>query len=40
VPLWDERRTPPAYLRPGDRVRYEPIAPADWQRFSDTPTDW
>jgi inhibitor of KinA len=40
VPLWDERRTPPAYLRPGDRVRFEPIAPADWQRFSDAPTDW
>jgi inhibitor of KinA len=40
VPLGNERRNPPAYLRPGDRVRFEPIAPGDWPRFSDTPTDW
>jgi inhibitor of KinA len=40
VPLWDVRHTPPAYLRPGDRVRFEPMKPADWQRFSDAPADW
>jgi KipI family sensor histidine kinase inhibitor len=26
VPLWDPRRTPPALLRPGTRVRFEPVA--------------
>jgi KipI family sensor histidine kinase inhibitor len=25
VPLWDPRRTPPALLRPGTRVRFEPV---------------
>jgi len=26
VPLWDAGRTPPALLRPGTRVRFEPVA--------------
>lgn len=26
VPLWDPRRSPPALLRPGTRVRFEPVA--------------
>jgi KipI family sensor histidine kinase inhibitor len=41
VPLFDEQRDPPAYLAPGDRVRFVAIASGDWDRYaSDPPSDW
>ncbi len=38
--LFDERRTPPAYLAPGDRVRFVPIAPGEWARYAGPAPDW
>lgn len=38
--LFDASREPPAYLVPGDTVRFEPIAAADWDRCSGKPDDW
>jgi len=40
VELFDARRDPPAYLVPGDTVRFEPIPAADWDRFAAAPDDW
>lgn len=38
--LFDPRRDPPAYLVPGDTVRFEPIAAVDWDRHAGPPDDW
>ena len=40
VELFDPRRDPPAYLVPGDTVRFESIAAADWDRYAGAPEDW
>lgn len=40
VELFDARREPPAYLVPGDTVRFEPIAAADWDRHAGARDDW
>jgi allophanate hydrolase subunit 1 len=38
--LFDERRTPPAYLAPGDRVRFVAIAAEAWDAYATPPADW
>lgn len=38
--LWDPVREPPAYLLPGDRVRFVPIEAAGWGAAAATPADW
>jgi KipI family sensor histidine kinase inhibitor len=38
--LFDETRTPPAYLAPGDRVRHVPIAAGEWSRLAGPAPDW
>jgi KipI family sensor histidine kinase inhibitor len=38
--LFDPQREPPAYLMPGDIVRWEPIAAGDWSRRSGPADDW
>jgi KipI family sensor histidine kinase inhibitor len=38
--LFDPERDPPAYLVPGDTVRFEPIAAAEWDRHAGAPDDW
>lgn len=40
VVLFDPRRDPPAYLLPGDRVRFEPIDAAAWDERAGAPDDW
>ncbi|MDQ6672833.1 MAG: 5-oxoprolinase subunit PxpB [Chloroflexota bacterium] len=40
VPLFDPARNPPAYLGPGDSVRFEPIDAGEWERFAGPPPDW
>jgi KipI family sensor histidine kinase inhibitor len=40
IELFDPERDPPAYLVPGDTVRFEPIAAADWDRHVSAPDDW
>lgn len=40
IELFDPRRDPPAYLVPGDTVRFEPIAASDWDRYAGMPGDW
>ena len=41
VRLFREDRHPPAYLAPGDRVRFVAIDPSDWDRYaSDVPDEW
>jgi 5-oxoprolinase (ATP-hydrolysing) subunit B len=40
IVLFDPRRDPPAYLLPGDRVRFEPIDPAAWDDRAGAPDDW
>ena len=40
VTLFDPRRDPPAYLLPGDRVRFEPIGAAEWDDRAGVPDDW
>jgi KipI family sensor histidine kinase inhibitor len=40
IRLFDERRDPPAYLAPGDRVRFAPIAPSEWERHAGVAADW
>lgn len=40
VVLFDPRRQPPAYLEPGDRVRFEPISSGEWDRHVGQPGDW
>ena len=38
--LFDPRRDPPAYLRPGDVIVWEPIEPADWPATPVAADDW
>lgn len=38
--LFDPRRDPPAYLVPGDRVRFERIGAADWDARAGAAGDW
>ena len=38
--LFDPRRDPPAYLDPGDSVRFEPIAASAWDERAGAPDDW
>jgi KipI family sensor histidine kinase inhibitor len=38
--LFDPQREPPAYLLPGDRVRFEPIGASDWHARAGAPDDW
>jgi KipI family sensor histidine kinase inhibitor len=40
IVLFDPRRDPPAYLLPGDRVRFEPIDEAEWDDRAGVPPDW
>jgi 5-oxoprolinase (ATP-hydrolysing) subunit B len=40
VTLFDPRRDPPAYLLPGDRVRFEPIDAAGWDERAGALDDW
>jgi len=40
VLLFDPRRDPPAYLLPGDRVRFEPIDASTWDERAGAPDDW
>jgi len=40
VVLFDPRRHPPAYLLPGDRVRFEPIGAIAWDERAGAPDDW
>ena len=40
VTLFDPRREPPAYLVPGDRVRFEQIDAATWDERAGAPDDW
>lgn len=38
--LFDPRREPPAYLAPGDSVRFEPISVTEWPERPIAPDDW
>jgi KipI family sensor histidine kinase inhibitor len=38
--LFDPRRDPPAYLVPGDRVRFERIGDGDWDARGGEADDW
>ena len=40
IPLFDPLRDPPAYLVPGDTVRFEPIDAGEWDARSGAPDDW
>ena len=40
ITLFDPRRDPPAYLLPGDRVRFVPIDDAAWENRAGAPDDW
>lgn len=40
LPLFDEHRSPPAYLAAGDRVRFVTIESRDWSRYAAPPADW
>lgn len=40
ISLFDPHRQHPAYLEPGDRVRFDPIDAADRSRFAGPPSDW
>lgn len=40
ITLFDPRREPPAYLLPGDAVRFEPIEAAAWEARAGVPDDW
>jgi KipI family sensor histidine kinase inhibitor len=40
VTLFDPHRDPPAYLAPGDVVRFEPIEAGEWDQLSGPPDDW
>jgi len=40
VTLFDPARRPPAYLVPGDRVRFEPMPLDEWSARSGPPSDW
>lgn len=38
--LFDPRRDPPAYLDPGDSIRFEPIPASAWDERAGAPSDW
>ncbi|MEP7081466.1 MAG: 5-oxoprolinase subunit PxpB [Chloroflexota bacterium] len=40
IALFEPRRDPPAYLVPGDTVRFAPIVPADWDLHAGPRDDW
>jgi KipI family sensor histidine kinase inhibitor len=40
INLFDPYRPAPAYLEPGDRVRFEPVDASDWSRLAGPPSDW
>lgn len=40
IQLFDPTRTRPAYLLPGDRVRFRPISDAEAPGLAGTPEDW
>lgn len=40
VTLFDPTREPPAYLVPGDLVRFVPIDAGDWDTHAGPPADW
>jgi KipI family sensor histidine kinase inhibitor len=40
VTLFEPRRDPPAYLLPGDRIRFEPIDASAWDDRAGAPDDW
>lgn len=40
VTLFDPTREPPAYLVPGDLVRFVPIDAGDWDAHAGPPADW
>jgi KipI family sensor histidine kinase inhibitor len=40
IQLFDPARDPPAYLAPGDQVRFVAIAETDWERHVSAPDDW
>lgn len=40
ITLFDPHREAPAYLLPGDRVRFEPIHEAAFARHAGVPADW
>ena len=40
IALFDPHRDSPAYLMPGDRVRFERIDPEEWDGRSGIPDDW
>lgn len=40
VALFDARRDPPAYLAPGDRVRFVAIPADEWERHAGPAEDW
>jgi KipI family sensor histidine kinase inhibitor len=40
VRLFDPRRDPPAYLAPGDLVRFEPISATDSEARAGDPAHW
>ena len=33
VPFWDQRREEPVLLRPGDKIRFEPMSLAEYERL-------
>jgi inhibitor of KinA len=40
IVLFDEQRTPPAYLAPGDHVRFVAIPAEAWDAHAGPPADW
>lgn len=40
IGLFDPERDPPAYLAPGDIVRFEPMPPDAWPGSTLAPTEW
>jgi len=40
VALFDPRRDPPAYVMPGDRVRFQRIDAEEWDGRAGVPDDW
>jgi KipI family sensor histidine kinase inhibitor len=40
ITLFDARRDPPAYLVPGDAVRFEAIDASEWERRAGAQDDW
>lgn len=40
VSLFDPRRDPPAYLAPGDHVRFVPVRVESWASHAAVPADW